>query len=212
MTVEVTVPILPESIVDAVVSKYYKQPGDTVSAGESLVDLETDKVMLEIPAVQDGIVAAIAKPEGSTVVEGDTLLTLTAASQAATVPQSPADTAAPPAATASAEEAPAVVAPSSSSSVDAAISPAVRRLAREHQVNLSQVTGSGKNARISKQDVLAYIESQSLTSKAVVAPSPDDKVRSAVGPSDASQLPGTVAQGGAPGETCAYVSASCTGG
>ena len=69
--IEVKVPLLPESIADATVSKWYKKPGDVVKRDENIVDLETDKVMLEVPAPADGVLEKILKPEGSTVAANE---------------------------------------------------------------------------------------------------------------------------------------------
>lgn len=142
---EIKVPVLPESVADATVAKWYKQPGDVVKRDENLVDLETDKVMLEVSAPADGVLSEIIKGEGDVVVPSDVLGKLT--------PGAAPSASAPTEASASA---------ASDASTDAAdeehLSPAVRRLVQEHSVDVSQITGTGKGGRIVKEDVMKVIE------------------------------------------------------
>ena len=76
MSTQIKVPALPESVADATIAKWYKQVGDTVSRDENLVDLETDKVMLEVPSMADGVITAISKAEGDTVVSDEIICTI----------------------------------------------------------------------------------------------------------------------------------------
>lgn len=155
MAIEVKVPMLPESVADATVSTWHKKVGDTVTRDENLVDLETDKVMLEVPAPADGILKEIIKPEGQTVQANQVIAVIEAGNAAqAEKPAAKAD-AAPakqPAAAASKEQ------PQQSQQTAAASSsasgPAVRRAAAEHDVNLDQVKGTGKGGRITKENVM----------------------------------------------------------
>lgn len=134
---DIKVPVLPESIADAVVARWCKKPGEAFSRNENLVELETDKVMLEVPAPEDGVLDKIIVAEGATVKAQDILGTFSAGQSVK----------ATSAAAASAAPAPAAKAES------ADLSPAVRRLAAEHDVDTSQIKGSGKGGRITKEDV-----------------------------------------------------------
>ncbi|MCB1821853.1 MAG: 2-oxoglutarate dehydrogenase complex dihydrolipoyllysine-residue succinyltransferase [Candidatus Competibacteraceae bacterium] len=157
MTVEVKVPTLPESVSDGTLVNWKKKPGEAVTRGENLVDLETDKVVLDIPAPVDGVLGQILRQEGEIVTTGDTIATL---EEGATQPaaETPAVVAAP---------SPSPVAPPAPVTGEAAdvegLSPAVRRLAVEHGLDVAKIPGSGRNGRVTKADVLAYIEAQKQT-------------------------------------------------
>jgi 2-oxoglutarate dehydrogenase E2 component (dihydrolipoamide succinyltransferase) len=164
MTVEVKVPTLPESVADGTLVNWKKRPGDSVTRGENLVDLETDKVVLDIPAPADGVLGPILRQEGDTVATGEVIATLEE-SDGATVDAPPVAAAdqAPVAAAADLEE----------------LSPAVRRLVAEHGLNISKMAGSGRGGRITKADVLAYLETPR---SGVVASSSAPKAASAAAP------------------------------
>ena len=161
MAVEIRVPTLGESIVDAVIVKWLKQPGETVARSEPIVELETDKVNVEVPADQAGVIESIARNEGDTVAVGEVLGTIDPSGAAA----APA-----PAATSGAEqftpaqpeqhpEVPAAeAAPTTESAAEAArrAGPAVRKLAAERAVDLAAVTGSGPGGRIRPEDVMGF--------------------------------------------------------
>ncbi|WP_428603402.1 2-oxoglutarate dehydrogenase complex dihydrolipoyllysine-residue succinyltransferase [Sedimenticola sp.] len=140
MSTNVTVPALPESVADATILTWHKKPGDAVSRDENLVDLETDKVVLEVPSPVEGILGAISASEGDTVQAGD-LLTIIQEGSAA---QAPA--ASPAAAEAATDDEP-------------VLTPAVRRLVKEKGIDPKDIVGTGKDGRILKTDVTAYIES-----------------------------------------------------
>lgn len=146
MSIEIKVPALPESIADATVAQWHKKPGDAVQRDEILLELETDKVMLEVPAAQNGILETILKPVGSKVTAQEALGTIsqTAAGAAPS---------APPAASA---KAPAPAPAQAASTQSDALSPAVRRLVGEHDLNAQQIQGTGKGGRLTKEDVLAH--------------------------------------------------------
>ncbi|MEE4380055.1 MAG: 2-oxoglutarate dehydrogenase complex dihydrolipoyllysine-residue succinyltransferase [Candidatus Competibacteraceae bacterium] len=155
MSVEVLVPTLPESVADATLVNWHKKPGDQVRRGENLVDLETDKVVLEMPAPADGVLLEILRNDGEVVTTGDLIANIdeTATQGAAPTasPQAAASTAAP----AATEE------PAAAASVDEeSLSPAVRRLVREHGLDVRKISSSGRGGRITKADVLAYMEEQ----------------------------------------------------
>jgi 2-oxoglutarate dehydrogenase E2 component (dihydrolipoamide succinyltransferase) len=148
MSTEVKVPVLPESVADATVTAWHKQPGDTVRRDENLVDLETDKVVLEVPSPVDGVVKKIVRDSGETVISGEVLGMIEEGEVAA---QAPAETAAPePAPTAPAPETPATA-------ESPKLSPAARRVAEEENADVSQVTGTGRGGRITKGDVIQHV-------------------------------------------------------
>lgn len=151
MSIEIKVPTLPESVTDATVAKWYKNVGDSIERDENLVDLETDKVMLEVPAPESGVIEKILVSEGDTV-GADTLI---AVITAGAVKQKNAETASPAAVetTTTAESEPAT-----KSNSNAELSPAVRRLAAENAIDTSEIKGSGKGGRVTKQDVENHLQ------------------------------------------------------
>ncbi len=154
MSIEIKVPVLPESVADATIVTWHKKPGDVVKRDENLVDLETDKVVLEVPAPEDGVLTEILQAEGSTVTSNAILGILTAGSVQAS----------------SAEAKPTAKSESKTTGTEkttADLSPSVRRLVGEHEVDVSQVKGSGKDGRITKEDVR---NSMSQTSSAKAEP------------------------------------------
>ncbi|TCO80804.1 2-oxoglutarate dehydrogenase E2 component [Plasticicumulans lactativorans] len=159
MSVEVRVPNLPESVADATLVNWHKQPGDPVKRDENLVDLETDKVVLEVPAPADGVLGAILQADGATVKAGDLIATVLAGAEA------PAATAPAPAA------APAAAASATVVDLDA-MSPAVRRLIAEHGLDPARIPGSGRGGRLTKEDVLAYLAAPKPATAPVAAPTP----------------------------------------
>lgn len=150
MTIEVKVPSLPESVTDGTLVNWKKKPGDAVKRGENLVDLETDKVVLDIPAPADGILGQIVRQEGDVVTTGEIIGTL---EESAGTEAAPMAAAAPVAAA----SAPSPAAPATEADLEG-LSPAVRRLAAEHGLDMSKVPGSGRGGRVTKADVLAFLE------------------------------------------------------
>lgn len=152
MAIEVKVPLLPESITDATVSTWHKKAGDKVSRDENIVDLETDKVMLEVPSPTDGILKEIIKGTGSTVQAQEVIAVIEAGApeQTSAKPAQKEAAAAPKAAETGSQDV-AVAAPQTV----APMGPSVRRAAAEHGVDVSQVVGTGKGGRITKENVLA---------------------------------------------------------
>ncbi|HSW94404.1 MAG TPA: 2-oxoglutarate dehydrogenase complex dihydrolipoyllysine-residue succinyltransferase [Gammaproteobacteria bacterium] len=150
MTIEVKVPMLPESIADATVSTWHKKPGDRVSRDENLVDLETDKVMLEVPAPTDGILKEILKPAGETVQANQVIAIIEAGKAAEATParssEKPAEKPAEKSPEKPAEKTPAAAAGS--------LGPSARRAVAEHGVDVSAVKGTGKDGRITKENVM----------------------------------------------------------
>lgn len=153
MSVEIKVPPLPESITDATLVAWHKAPGEAVARDENLVDLETDKVVLEVPAPAAGVLAEIKFDVGATVNAGQLL---------ALLEEGEGEPAAAPAAAAEEPAAPAAesAAPVEATKDKAQTSPAVRRMLEEHDLDATLVPGSGKNGRITKADVLQFLKSE----------------------------------------------------
>ncbi len=149
MSIEIKVPVLPESVTDATVAKWYKKVGDTISRDENLVDLETDKVMLEVPASQGGILQSITFKEGSIVTAGQVLAIITEGEG-----EAPASTNTPTAASSSTATNSASTNEASSSKAAESLSPATRRAVAEHEVDVKDISGTGRDGRVTKQDVI----------------------------------------------------------
>jgi 2-oxoglutarate dehydrogenase E2 component (dihydrolipoamide succinyltransferase) len=146
MSTEVRVPALPESVSDATILAWHKQAGDSVKRDENLLDLETDKVVLEVPAPADGVLGDIKAEIGDTVTSDDLLAVITAGAAA-------------PASAPAAEEAPAAE-PADDDTDDPVLTPAVRRLVKELSLDPNQIAGTGKDGRILKSDVMRYLDEQ----------------------------------------------------
>ncbi len=149
MSIEVKVPQLPESVTDATLVTWHKRAGDAVRRDENLVDLETDKVVLEVPAPNDGVLAEIKINDGATVTSGQVLALLEPGAVAA----QPAEPAA---------EQGAAIAPLEAAGAPRSpdkLGPAVRRLVEEHDLDAAQIAGTGREGRITKGDVLSYLKS-----------------------------------------------------
>lgn len=154
MATEVTVPVLGESITEATVGEWLKQPGDPVKADEPIASLETDKVSVEVPSPVAGVMGQHAVQVGDTVQVGAMLATIEAGGGAAAAPAAAPAPAVTPAASAPAATAPAA-APEASSDSPAALSPSVRRAVLEYGLDPASITGTGKDGRITKEDVAA---------------------------------------------------------
>jgi 2-oxoglutarate dehydrogenase E2 component (dihydrolipoamide succinyltransferase) len=149
MAIEIKAPQFPESVADGTVATWHKQPGDAVKRDELIVDIETDKVVMEVLAEADGVLTDIVKNEGDTVLSGELLgkleagATASASAPAAAPVQSAATT---PAAAAGSEE--------------AILAPAARKLAEENGIDPNSVKGTGKDGRVTKEDLVAAIEAK----------------------------------------------------
>ena len=182
MSIEVKVPQLPESVADATLVSWHKKPGDTVRREENLVDLETDKVVLEVPAPADGVLKQIVAADGAVVTSGQLLAVLEpgVVAAAATQAMKPAAAAAPAArpATPAPKSAmpaqkpaqPAPVVEQADPDVDRVagasanrMGPAVRKLVEEHDIDPKSIAGSGREGRITKGDVLDYLQDHQAT-------------------------------------------------
>jgi 2-oxoglutarate dehydrogenase E2 component (dihydrolipoamide succinyltransferase) len=168
MTIEVRVPQLPESVADATLVSWRKKPGDAVARDENLVDLETDKVVLEVPAPAAGILKEIKLGDGTTVTSGQVLAVIEEGAAAVPGASAPAIMAAPSGATTSAQEASgAKAAPAA-----AKLSPAAKRVVEENKLDPSTVLGSGRDGRVSKSDVVNYLSAKEAAPPVAKAPPP----------------------------------------
>ncbi len=176
MPTDIIMPQMGESIVEGTITKWLKKPGDKVQRDEPLFEISTDKVDAEIPAPASGVLQEIKVTEGTTVGVNTVVGTIAVDGEAAAKPTKAA--AAPPAKEEKKEEKKPAATPAPAASATPAqaledeetrSSPLVRKIAREHGVNLSQVTGTGLGGRITKQDITAFIERPSAA-PAVLAP------------------------------------------
>ena len=166
MSTEVKVPNLPESVSEATVATWHKKAGDKVRRDDNLVDLETDKVMLEVPAVADGVLKEIRIEAGATVKAGDIIAVLAEGEDGGGSEEKPAASAEPKSEPAP-EPAPKAAAPETEA--DESQSPAVRKMLAEHGLSADQIEGSGKGGRLTKGDVESYLESGAKPAKAEAA-------------------------------------------
>ena len=159
MTIEVRVPQLPESVADATLVSWHKKPGDSVVRDENLVDLETDKVVLEVPAPVAGVLKEIKLTDGTTVTSGQLLAVIDETAAAVPGASAPAIMAASSGATTTAQEAAAkeVAKPETPGGK---LSPAAKRVAEENKVDPKTVAGSGRDGRVSKSDVVNYLSAK----------------------------------------------------
>ncbi len=154
MLIEVKVPALSESIADATLAQWHKKVGESVSRDENLIDLETDKVMLEVVAPQAGVLVEIKHQSGAVVTSGEVLAMIDTAATASVTTSAVQE---PPPAVAPAETSKPTT-PEAVAAVNISFSPAVRKLVIEHQLDPGKISGSGKEGRITKADVLKYLE------------------------------------------------------
>lgn len=181
MSIEVKVPVLPESISEAVLLNWHKSVGDAVSRDENLVDLETEKVVLEVPAPEDGVIKELVKQSGETVLSDEVLAIIEpGAKPRATRAAKPQH--APPKQEAEREQA----APKSEGAP--LLSPSARKLATEHNVEVSRIAGSGKDGRVTKSDVLRYLDTENVD-QVVAAELPEQ-------PADAGKAAAPVVEAG----------------
>ena len=148
MTVEVRVPQLPESVADATLVAWHKKPGDAVVRDENLADLETDKVVLEVPSPVAGVIRELKVDTGATVTSGELLAVIAAGEAAGAAP-------------AAAEKAAAAEKPADAERAEAAggrLSPAARRLVEENRLDAGRIAGSGRDGLITKGDVQQHLE------------------------------------------------------
>lgn len=164
MSIEVKVPVLPESVDDATVAAWHKKVGEPVYRDENLVDLETDKVVLEVPSPADGILREITREAGETVLSDEILAVIEAGEV-----ERPAAGETSPEATGEAEPAPAAAAAPAETQK---LSPATRRIVEEEGVDPAQVPATGRGGRLTKPDVVNY-----LKGGAPAGPRPEERVK-----------------------------------
>ena len=170
MIVDVKVPVLAESVAEATLMAWHKKSGDTVKRGDSLIDIETDKVTLEVAAPNDGVLAEILKPDGSSVSSDEVIARIESKGAGAQAPKPAAESATskPAARIESAPQQQSLpVVPAASQ--ESRLSPAVRSLLEEHKLSPANIKGSGPGGRITKEDVLAHV-ARPAPAAATIAP------------------------------------------
>ena len=187
---EIRVPALGESVTEATIGKWFKKPGEAVAVDEPLVELETDKVTIEVPAPAAGVLADIAAKDGDTVAVGAVLGQIkegaggSAKAAAAATPGASPPTSPPPQSAPAAAPKPA---PATAKSSDAPLAPSVRRLASESRIDAARVAGSGKDGRVTKGDMLAAIERAAAAPTPVAATAAAVQMRAPAPPDDAAR-------------------------
>ncbi len=202
MTTELKVPALPESVSDGVLVCWHKQPGDAIRRDEPLVDIETDKVVLEVPAPQDGVLEKILVVDGSTVVADQVIGVISASGSLSQVADNT-------------EEAVVELQAAVGDDTVPAPGPAARRLLAEHDIDPRHLSGSGRSGRITKADVLAGITQVQAAAQPVAAPPAPEPAARAVPPPPAPQgrcTTGPVTariRGRTPAAACTHVTSAC---
>src|ERR1700722_9347436 len=177
MTIEVRVPQLPESVADATLVSWHKKPGDAVTRDENLVDLETDKVVLEVPSPVAGVLKEIKLADGTTVTSGQLLAVIDEGATALPGASAPAIMSSSGGAAKSAADAVQPAAPA------AKLSPAAKRVVEENKIDPKAVAGSGRDGRVSKSDVVNYLSAKdsapasASTASSKPAPPPAQRAR-----------------------------------
>ena len=157
MAIEIKVPTFPESVADGTLTTWHKKPGDQVTEGEVIVDIETDKVVFEVPSLETGTIEKLLVNEGETVLSGQVIALVKKGAEQ----------------TAKAETADIVTGEDDNkkSSVEAvAVMPAAQKMIDEKNIDASQITGSGKGGRILKEDVIAHVDKQQVKTGSVASP------------------------------------------
>jgi 2-oxoglutarate dehydrogenase E2 component (dihydrolipoamide succinyltransferase) len=168
---DIMTPALGESVTEATVARWTKKVGEAVKKDEILIELETDKVSLEVASPSDGVLTAIGAEEGATVVPGTVLGVVTEGASASAAPAAAAPKAAVPAPAPTPAPAPAPVAAAAPAPTAAApVSPAPARIAAENNLDLSTVAGTGKDGRVTKGDALAALEARANAPAPAAAP------------------------------------------
>jgi 2-oxoglutarate dehydrogenase E2 component (dihydrolipoamide succinyltransferase) len=189
---EIRVPTLGESVTEATIGKWFKKAGDVVAVDEPLVELETDKVTIEVPAPAAGVLADVAVKDGDTVAVGSLLGSIKEGAGAVPTgrPEQKTETTKPIGAgpePIAPRQAPAAPAPAPSKAADAPLAPSVRKIAAETGVDASTVPGTGKDGRVTKGDMLAAIERAAAQPTPVAAPAAAVQARAPAPPDDAAR-------------------------
>ncbi|HET9617743.1 MAG TPA: 2-oxoglutarate dehydrogenase complex dihydrolipoyllysine-residue succinyltransferase [Pseudolabrys sp.] len=160
---DIRVPTLGESVTEATVGKWFKKPGDPVAVDEPLVELETDKVTLEVPAPAAGVLGDIAAKDGATVAVGALLGSISEGGAAAAASSKPAPAAKP-------AEAPKPAAPAAQAATGMPLPPSVKKMSAESGIDAGKVEGTGKHGQVTKGDMLSAIERAAASPAQVAAP------------------------------------------
>ena len=162
MTVEIKAPQLPESVPDGTIATWYKNVGDSVSRDEPLVDIETDKVVIEVVAPADGMLTEILKESGETIVSNEAIANIEAGAAVAAAPAIEP----PPAEASKAASAPV----GSEAEGYSLLSPAARKIAKENNLDFTTIKGTGKDGRVTKEDVVHHLSGQSAAAVTIAPP------------------------------------------
>ncbi|MEP0201905.1 MAG: 2-oxoglutarate dehydrogenase complex dihydrolipoyllysine-residue succinyltransferase [Halioglobus sp.] len=170
MAIEIKAPAFPESVADGEVATWHKQEGEAVARDELLVEIETDKVVMEVVAPEDGVITKIHAPEGSVIESEAPLATLEAGAAASKAPAAP-------------EAASAASTDQDGADKSALLGPAARQMVEEHGLDVEAIPGTGKGGRITKEDVVSYMKSNEGASapKAAVAAPASAETQSSTG-------------------------------
>ncbi|MBY4678220.1 2-oxoglutarate dehydrogenase complex dihydrolipoyllysine-residue succinyltransferase [Marinobacterium arenosum] len=165
MSIEIKAPTFPESVADGTVATWHKQPGEACAADELIVDIETDKVVLEVVAPADGVIKDVVKGEGDTVLSDEVIALFEAGAAAAAAPAAEAEAAAE-AATGEGDK----------------VGPAARKLIEENNLDASKIPGTGKNGGITKEDVQNYLKKGGAQAPAPAATAPVAEAKAPTAP------------------------------
>ena len=183
MIIDVKVPQLSESVAEATLVSWHKQVGEALSRDENLIDIETDKVVLELPAPADGVLVEVLKPNGATVTAGEVIARLDTEAKASVASSAPAKSAAP------APAAPAVASAPAAAPVVGQAMPAARKILEEKGLAAEDVAGSGRGGRITKADALAASAPAAKPVPTPPAAAPGSAPTGALAPAPAVALP-----------------------
>ena len=194
MKIEVKVPVLPESVAEATLVSWHKKPGQPVKRDENLIDIETDKVVLELPAPNSGVLIEIRKPDGATVTANEVIAVIDSegkAEEAAAPAKAPAEATSkgPVASAPVSPPAPPNAAATASSSAPATALPAARKMMAEQNVDAGQVSGTGRGGRITKEDVTAAVEAKADVAKPAPVPASSPPAQPGARPSPVPPVP-----------------------
>ena len=194
MRIEVKVPVLPESVAEATLVNWHRQAGQPVKRDENLIDIETDKVVLELPAPAAGVLVEVRKPDGATVIAQEVIAVIDTEGKAAeAAPAAPTADASAEAA-AKAPAAPPRTSPSPPATATAPSSatalPAARKIMAEQNIGAGDVTGTGRGGRITKGDVIAAVESRADAARPAPVPASSPPVQASAKPAAVQPAPG----------------------
>ena len=171
MLIEVKIPQLSESVTEATLLSWHKKQGEFVKRDENLIDVETDKVVLELPAPESGVLSKVIKGDGSTVVSNEVIATIDTEGKAVAGAAVTATTAAAAPAAKAPEKPPS--APVASAKAEApAVMPSARKIAADNNLDTSQISGSGRGGRVTKEDVVVKLQAPQAPRPAAPLPSP----------------------------------------